>query len=252
MKIKMLALDLDGTLLRDDKTISERTNCVLSECRKKGIKIICATARGNIGGIIPDDYFDGLVLKSGAVAYIGDNLVYNKTMNIDYVRPFLIKVNEIGLPTAIQNNDGIHYANYNVTEKWEYITNHKTVDFTAIKFDPDKIYVITETPDSVDFVKKHTPSDIHLFVSRDNISFLFHKDAVKSKAVVVIAEHWGIEQTEIVAFGDDLVDVEFLQNCGVGVAVGNALEEVKAVANYICDTNEYDGVANWLEEHVLI
>ena len=251
MSIKMLALDLDGTLLRDNKTISQRTIRALKECQKKGLKIICATARGNLDGIVPEHLFDGRVLKSGAVAYLGDELVYNKIMNIDDLRPFLLAANHRGLFTAIQHSDGVHYANFNVTKKWNSITNYKIVDFSAITFDVDKIYVVTETPESVEFVKKHAPTEIHLFVSRDELTFLFHKDAIKSKATKAIAEHWGIKMSEIVAFGDDMVDVELLQNCGIGVAMGNALDEVKEVADYICHTNENDGVAEWIEKHIL-
>ena len=251
MSIKMLALDLDGTLLRDDKTISRRTVQALMECKKRGIRIICATARGNIKNIVPEHLFHGHVLKSGAVAYLGNHLVYNKIMSIDEVRPFLLATDSIGLHTAIQHNDGIHYANFNVTAKWESITNYKIVDFSTIAFDVDKIYVVTETPESVEFVKKHAPREIHLFISRDNLAFIFHKDAIKSKATHAIANHWGVKPSEIVAFGDDLVDIELLQNCGIGVAMGNALDEVKEVADYICDTNEKDGVAKWIEKQLL-
>ena len=251
MNIKMLALDLDGTLLGDDKTISKRTFRALRECQKKGIKIVCATARGNIENLVPEELLDGRVLKSGAVAYLGNNLIYNKIMPIDHVRPFLLAADHRGLLTAIQHNDGVHYANFNVTEKWEFITNYKIVDFSTITFDVDKIYVVTETPESVEFVKKHAPAEAHLFISRDNLAFLFHKDAVKSKATNTIADHWGVKMSEIAAFGDDMVDVELLQNCGFGVAMGNALDEVKKVADYICDTNENDGVAKWIEEQLL-
>ena len=251
MNIKMFALDLDGTLLRDDKTISQRTIRALKECQKREIKVVCATARGNHESFIPEPLFDGRVLKSGAVAYIGKHLVYYKTMSIDDVRPFLLVTDKRGLLTAIQHSDGVHYANFNVTEKWEFITNYKIVDFPTITFDVDKIYVVTETPESVEFVKKHAPTEIHLFISRDELTFLFHKDAIKSKATNAIAEHWGIKMSEIAAFGDDLVDVELLQNCGIGVAMGNALDEVKEVADYICDTNENDGVAKWIEEQLL-
>ena len=251
MNIKMLALDLDGTLLRDDKTISTRNLRALKECQKRGIKVVCATARGNYESFVPEQLFDGRVLKSGAVAYIGKQLVYYKTMSIDDVRPFLLATDHRGLLTAIQNNDGVHYANFNVTEKWEFITNYKIVDFSTVTFDVDKIYVVTETPESVEFVKKHVPTEVHLFISRDNLTFLFHKDAIKSKATNAIADYWGINPSQIVAFGDDLVDVELLQNCGIGVAMGNALDEVKEVADYICDTNENHGVAKWIEEHIL-
>ena len=54
-----------------------------------------------------------------------------------------------------------------------------------------------------------------------------------------------------VAFGDDYNDIEMLRDCGIGVAVANAIPEVKTAADYICDTNDNDGVAKWLEERVL-
>jgi len=54
-----------------------------------------------------------------------------------------------------------------------------------------------------------------------------------------------------VSFSDDYNDFDMIRECGIGVAVINALDEVKAVANYICDANENDGVAKWLEENVL-
>jgi hydroxymethylpyrimidine pyrophosphatase-like HAD family hydrolase len=53
-----------------------------------------------------------------------------------------------------------------------------------------------------------------------------------------------------VAFGDDLNDIDMLNHAGVSVAMGNALDEVKAVADYVCDTNDNDGLAKWLEENV--
>ena len=251
MNIKMLALDLDGTLLRDDKTISVRTIRTLDECRNKGVKIVCATARANIKDIVPDGLLDGSVLSSGAVVEVDGDIISHKTMNIDHVRSFLIAVNKMGYAMSAGRNDGFRCANYHFTENSGYTIDSKMVDYTKIDFDPDKIYVITETPESVEFVKKYAPSDIHLFISRDHISFFFHKDAVKSKGVAFLAEHWGLNQSEIAGFGDDIVDLEFLQYCGVGVAVANALDEVKAIADCICDTNENDGVAKWLEENVL-
>ena len=55
----------------------------------------------------------------------------------------------------------------------------------------------------------------------------------------------------LVAFGDDINDLEMVKNCGIGVAVENAIDDVKAAAKYICGTNDNDGVAKWLEEHIL-
>ena len=80
---------------------------------------------------------------------------------------------------------------------------------------------------------------------------VMHREATKSKALLEMARVWGIEQTEIVAFGDDLNDIDLLAYAGVGVATENALDEVKAAADCICDTNDNDGVAKWIEENIL-
>ena len=249
--IKMIVTDLDGTLLRDDKTISERTIRALTGCRKKGIKVAYATVRGYADRLAPDELFDGRVLKSGAVAYIDNKRVYYKTMSINDARPFLLSAHEANLKTAAQNDDGVHYSNFHVSEIWPFLTNYKIVDFATIDFDIAKIYVVTDTPESMEFVKNHAPAGFHLFVSRDDLSFLFHSDATKSKAVAALAQHWGINRSEIAAFGDDLVDAELLEYCGVGIAVDNAIGEVKQRADFICDSNENDGVAKWLEGNVL-
>ena len=81
--------------------------------------------------------------------------------------------------------------------------------------------------------------------------FISHKEAVKSKAVAALAEFWGISQEEILFFGDDLIDIDILKYCGVGVAMGNALDEVKEAADYVCGINNNDGAAKWIEENIL-
>jgi len=253
MKIKMVALDLDGTLLCNDKTISNYSKFVIQQCREKGIKVIFATVRGTTDDIVPYELFDGCVKKSGAAAYAGDKLIYERIMPIDDVRALLLACDKADLKTVAQNStDGIHYANFNVSEMWPYITNFKIADFALIKFDADKIYIITETVGSVNFIKNNLPRGVNIFTSRDNITFISHEEAVKSKATAALAEHWGIRQDEIVGFGDDLIDIDMLQYCGIGVAMGNALSEVKEAADYVCDMNENDGAAKWIEQHILL
>ena len=65
------------------------------------------------------------------------------------------------------------------------------------------------------------------------------------------AEYLNIDISQVAAFGDDYGDLDMIAGCGHGVAMGNAAEDVKAAAKYICDTNENDGVAKWLEQNVL-
>ena len=77
------------------------------------------------------------------------------------------------------------------------------------------------------------------------------KKADKWHGIEALAKHTGIDLSCIAAFGDDYNDIEMLNKCGIGIAVANSIDEAKAVADYICDTNDNDGVAKWLEERIL-
>jgi hydroxymethylpyrimidine pyrophosphatase-like HAD family hydrolase len=74
---------------------------------------------------------------------------------------------------------------------------------------------------------------------------------VKWRAVQEVMSHYEIGEDEVVVFGDDVNDLEMVRECKVGVAVMNAIDEVKAVAKHICESNEDDGVAKWLKKNVL-
>ena len=79
MKIKMIVTDLDGTLLRTDKTISEESKYVLCRCKEAGIKTVYATGRGGSAErVAPDEFFDGKISMNGATAKIGDKIVYSR------------------------------------------------------------------------------------------------------------------------------------------------------------------------------
>jgi len=104
------------------------------------------------------------------------------------------------------------------------------------------------------FIKKQLPKELYSVVSFDITGALLqvmHKDATKSRAVSELARLWGIKQSEVVTFGDDFNDIDMLEYAGIGVAVGNAIDEVKAVSKYICQTNDEDGVAWWINENIL-
>ena len=251
MKIKMIATDLDRTLLREDKTISNRTISALKRCREKGIKVIYATGRGNSSKILaPSEMFDGIVQMNGAVAYIGGTLVYNRLIPVENVRRLLVGADRAGIKIAAEYS-GMHYANFNVTARWEFIKHYEIADFTKLDIIVEKIYAVIEKQQDIDLIKKYLSDDLYLNVSYDNLAMVMHCEAKKSMAVAAIAERWNIRQCEIAAFGDDVNDIDLLQYSGTGIAVENALDEVKAAADFVCDSNENDGVAKWLEDNVL-
>jgi len=254
MDIKMIVFDLDDTLLRNDKTVSERTTRALLKCRDKGIKIVYATGRGQSAQqIVSPDLFDGYSQMCGAVAYIGENPVYRKLISTVYVRELLLAADKVKMQIAVELEDA-HYSNFNFPEEWgpDFQDRFFITDFNTLDIEAEKIWAMPKNETELELLIKHLPKGLRLTTSRhDNFTMILHEDSSKANAVAALANHWGINSTEIVAFGDDIIDICMLQYCGTGVAMENAVDELKAVADYICDTNENDGAAKWIEEYVL-
>jgi hydroxymethylpyrimidine pyrophosphatase-like HAD family hydrolase len=137
---KMVVTDLDETLLRTDKSISKYTIDVINRVRNQGIKIIFATGRGDsTKSLISYELFDGYVLMNGAKAYVNNRLIYDRMILADIFIPFLQELSNKNLRVAAEI-EGIHYANFNVKEKWSYIDNFIVTDYLNISGSADKLY----------------------------------------------------------------------------------------------------------------
>jgi len=252
MNIKMIVTDLDGTFLREDKTVSNYTKSVFARCREAGIKIAYATGRGGSAErVVPPGLFDGKIVMNGAVARIDDEIVYSRLIPYEVARPFLLACHERGINITSEVT-GMHYSNFVVSDFWPGITQFQIVDFAQHEIDAEKIYTLNPSPENKQFIEQSLPDGLHSVMSSDGLGdFLqiMNKDATKSKAVMALAKIWEIDKSEIVTFGNDFNDIDMLQHAGTGVAVANAFNEVKSAASHICDN---DGVAKWIDENVLM
>jgi hydroxymethylpyrimidine pyrophosphatase-like HAD family hydrolase len=218
MKIKMIVTDLDGTLLRDDKTVSDRNRLTLLRCRELGIKVTFATARSYRTKIVPPDWFDGYVCCNGAYAYDGETLIYQRTFS----------------------NETTHFI--------MDICCHKGIAAEP-RWD-EEVCLPDMQPGDTEYINSLLPEYLYLVVTDKNYGQIMHKEATKSKAIEALAQHWGIDKIDIVAFGDDLNDIDILSWAGIGVAMENAVDEVKNNAYEVCLSNEADGIAVWIEQNV--
>ena len=114
-----------------------------------------------------------------------------------------------------------------------------------------KISLSSGNPAAMEKIASHFPMCDFLNYTGENLYRFANRDAVKWTAVKAIAEHYGCNTDTFVAFGDDINDLEMIQKCGTGIAVKNAIPDVQAAAEYICDSNDNDGVAKWIEQHIL-
>ena len=249
--IKMVVVDLDETLLRTDKSISKYTIDIIKKVRNQGIKIIFATARGaSTKSLVAYELFDGYILMNGARAYIDNRLVYEKLISADIFRPFLQELSNKGFRVAAEINS-VHYSNFNVNEKWHYINDFIITDYLNISGDADKLYALMENSNQIEIINAILPDELYLNVSRDNLAMMMNKEATKWRGILSVANEFNISKNEIMAFGDDVNDIDMLSNAGFSIAMGNAIDKIKLIADDACESNDKDGIARWLEHKLL-
>lgn len=265
---KLIALDMDGTLLREDKTISERTEKAIQAAREKGVAVVIATGRP-IDGVMryleelnmfgDDDYVlsynGGLVVKTKTreaickIGLKGEDLHYLYKLSKEFGVNIHGFSEERGLITPKNSK-------YTEVEAEINNININIDDFSTIEDDHSliKIMMIDE-PEILQKAVDRMPKEVYdkYTVVRSTPYFLefLNKEVNKGTGVQLLAEHLGIKPEEIITMGDAGNDAHMIEYAGMGIAMGNAFEEIKAMANYITDTNENDGVAKAIEKFVL-
>jgi Cof subfamily protein (haloacid dehalogenase superfamily) len=261
----MIVTDLDRTLLRTDKTISDYSAGILNKCRQNGIKVVIATGRPKrvtlqfLDKIPADD----LIIHNGSVIYADGKQIFHCGIPSDVTKNILHSINrDFPKATLSVEIDDVFYANFEVSTVWNGTTAILTVfsDSDKIFADlPDKPAekiiigmdsVNISSGDEIKYFEKYLPDDLYLQMDSGKFIMIMNRLTVKSNAVKSLAERYGYDMSEIIAFGDDFNDVEMIKQCGIGVAVSNAIDEAKAVADYICGSNDEDGVAKWIEENL--
>ena len=247
--LKAIVIDLDDTLLRRDKTISQFTRQTLINCRLKGVKTIFATGRGtSAGALVPYGLFDGRIFMNGALAFADDAVIYKKTIPSQIFVPFLKQMSALGIDAAAEIG-GVHFANFDVSRRWE--REFVITDFDDMAENSEKLYAVIETPEQKRQILERLPAGLNIHFTRDNLALMTHGEATKCRALAAVLSCWDIPFSGVAAFGDDVNDKELLERCGVGIAMENALDEVKQAAGEVCGDCDHDGVAKWLAPHLL-
>lgn len=253
-KVRLIVTDLDGTLLLGDKTISDNTADVIKRLREEGIRFGIATARPirSVKNFLPFLTYDFAIFHNGAVVMDGEKLLPG--FGIENVYQVVIKLmNELpGAHICLEAED-VMYSSFNTDDIWPGFEYVKTEDFhEVIGKTGDKIIIEAGTREELERIKSIIPDNLYAELSEGQVVMIMNKKATKFNGIKIIAERYNVNLEEVAAFGDDYNDICMLENCGIGVAVGNALEEVKKAANYVCDSNEADGEANWIRNNILL
>jgi Cof subfamily protein (haloacid dehalogenase superfamily) len=253
----VIVLDLDGTLLRNDKTVSAKTLEALKNFEKMGKQIVIATARPPrlAGFTLPEELQrEFMIFYNGAEIYHNKQKIYSKYISMESVnsiRKFLTdKNNECRVCFEINNR---LYSNFDVEGFFGKI-EHELIDLSIFELlTTTKILIDTNSIDNIAVFESELPHDCTMIVT-DNGSLgqIMAQGVNKLNALKEIIEKLGTSLDRVLFFGDDINDIELIKECGIGVAMGNAASEVKEAADYVTTSNEEDGIAVFLKKFSMV
>lgn len=253
MTVKMIVTDLDRTFLRGDKTISPYTSGTLEELARRGIPFVIATARPirAVREYLNFLKFDAAVYHNGAVITAGERTIAKYGIeDPERIVTAMLK-DKPDRKISIDSNDRM-YSNMAAEELWPGVRYVKTADFRETAgLIADKILISAGSLEEMSGLERYVPEEAYLQLSENSVAMMMNRNATKLNGIRLLAERYGVGLHEVAAFGDDYNDIDMLSACGVGVAVANALPEVKAAADMVCAGNEEDGVARWIRENIL-
>lgn len=269
MKYKLLVLDVDGTLLNDEKEITPRTLATLLKVQQMGVHLVLASGRPTYG-ILPlakklelGNYGGYIVSYNGAQVINAKNgeVLLERRINPEML-PYLEKKarkNGFSIFTYTEDRMIADYAN-NEHILWEARLNGMELieepEFSAaVDFAPSKCMLVSDDEEALVALEEHWKKRLNgaLDVFRSEPYFLevLPCGIDKSTSLGALLSHLDITPEETIVIGDGVCDVSMIQFAGLGIAMGNAQDSVKVCADVVTASNEEDGVALAVEKVIL-
>ena len=263
-KKHLIALDLDGTLLKDDKTVSERSKKAIEEAKKSGHIVVIATGRPYRSSSM---YYKELGLTTPIVNFNGAFVhhplqdkwgMYHTPLDLHIVKDIVeasVDFEAKNILAEVLDDVYFHEHDEKLLDIFGVGTPKiETGDLRKIlRHDPTSVLIHAEES-QVDNIRKHL-SEVHAeVIDHRRWAAPWHViEIIKiglNKAVGLqrIANYYGIPQERIIAFGDEDNDLEMIDYAGHGIAMGNAIPQLKNIAKEVTLSNEDDGIALYLEE----
>ena len=260
---KLFAIDIDGTLITNNKKILAETKQDIIKAYKKGVIICICTGRAYPAA---KRYIDELDLDIPLILYNGSRIIMNNGKEIVFNKTIDKEVSN-GVFDIINMNDGTCcfwkddtlYFNKNdeYTAYYEKLTGIKPAiikDYDESLFTNINKFLWFDTPENLQFIKNNILNNvagIDCFKSQNNILEIVPKGINKGEAIKFLANYYNIDISEVIAVGDDENDISMIMAAGLGVAMGNARSCVKEVADYITLSNEENGVGKVINKFIL-
>lgn len=269
MSYKLLVLDIDGTVTNSKKEITPKTKEAILELQKKGIPVAIASGRPTKGIVAVADELDFAEYGSYVLAFNGARIINWKTKECIYSKEL-----PIGIPKKLYD-DAMHYGTGLMTYEGDSIISAKVpdeyimiesrittlpviekTDFKSYVNFPVNKCILTadgELLESIEpIIAEKYQLEAQVFRSEPYFLEVLPKNVDKAYCLERLLKILGIKREEMVCCGDGFNDISMIQYAGLGVAMANAQEKVKDVADYITiNSNDEDGIAEVIEKFFL-
>lgn len=269
MKYKLLVLDVDGTLLNDEREISKRTLAALLKVQQMGVRIVLASGRPTYGLMplaktLELGNYGGFVLSYNGCQIIkaqNGEILFERRINPEMLPYLEKKARKNGFAIFTYHDDTL------ITDSPdnEYIKNEALLNnlkiiredefSTAIDFAPCKCMLVSDKEKALIGLEQHwekrLAGTLDAFRSEPYFLEVVPCGVNKANTLGALLEHLGVTREEVIAVGDGVCDVTMLQLAGMGVAMGHSQDSVKVCADYVTASNEEDGVALGVEKLIL-
>lgn len=264
MVYKLLAMDLDGTLIGNDLLLSERVKRAVAAAEAAGVLAALATGR-MFRATLP--FARALGITTPAICYqgamvhdiAGDGIIYEQPVPLAAAREAVAEAEGCGFVTLAYVDDWC-YAGKDSPEA-QFYARHSRIQprFVGELLDwldtpPTKLVIVStaeQTDANVSHFRQTFGSRLNVTKSYPLFTEIIHPDVSKGRALARLAERLGVAREEVVAIGDNLNDLDMIEYAGLGIAMGNGAPAVRQAAGWICPTQAEDGVAVAIEERIL-
>ncbi len=266
--VRLIALDLDDTLLRHDLTISRRTRSVLKKAEAKGFIVVLASGRAPMA---MDRYAKelglhkrpGFIVSNNGVTILKSDtgeIVRETRLPTDAALSVYDLVEAEGLPVQVYEGDTIYVSRRNeFADQDMKLTGFRQVvveNFRAMIAAGQLKLVIPGDPMILrpleTILKTYVGDRVTIFTSKPYFLEILPPATGKGEALAYVCDVLGLDRQSVMACGDSMNDESMIRWAGVGVAMRNGDERIKAMASFVsARTNDEDGVADIVERHLL-
>lgn len=248
--IKIIFFDIDGTLVNLGTTeISSSVKATLAKLHEKGIKLFIATGRPAFevpafAGV----HFDGIMSFNGSYCIEKNgNVIFANALDKQDVQTLIQNAASLNHKVQVAGKDHMYCNGYEADLEEYFVIAKQQLHYTDAfeTFSQGDIYqmMVSARANEYDALLANT-SKLNAVSWWPKACDIIPKDGGKGRAIKEILKFYGFTKEQSMAFGDGGNDIEMLVEVGMGIAMGNAKEEVKAIADYICDSVQNDGITS--------